>query len=283
MSRISFEFFPPRDVAALGKLDQTIEILSTMQPEFCSVTFGAGGSSKEGTFELVTRLGRDFSVPVASHLTFAGSSRGEILSFADRLWQANVRRIVALRGDVQDIDQQSYEDVPNLIRDLRAAHPFEVAVSAYPEVHPLAVSAEQDLQTLLAKQEAGASSAITQYFFDNSVFYNFVEKARAAGVTIPIVAGVLPIHNFEQVKKMSAKCGIAIPQHVHDAFAKKSQLGADDEEIASELLKAQVYDLACAGQESIHIYTLNRSSLALAAAKRFSAQTLDPVICKNVA
>ncbi|MEO0327490.1 MAG: methylenetetrahydrofolate reductase [Pseudomonadota bacterium] len=271
MPSVSFEYFPQRSSANSDVLDQTVQILAEFQPDFQSVTYGAGGTSQAGTLETLSELHKTTLLPVASHLTYSGSDLETISEFVEEIWESGVRRIVALRGDARENSEetQAFDDTAEFVAFLKSRHPFEIAVSCYPEVHPKAESLEEDLRILKAKQDAGASVAISQFFFDNSVFYQFVQKARDAGITIPIVPGILPIYNFDRVKDMAGKCGTAIPDYVCEAFENSNKSGASQLEVASELLKAQVHDLACAGYETIHIYTLNRAPLAKIAASTF--------------
>ncbi|MEM7215358.1 MAG: methylenetetrahydrofolate reductase [Pseudomonadota bacterium] len=270
MASVSFEYFPPRNEESRNKLEQAVNVLSAFQPEFQSVTYGAGGSSREGTLDTARLVSHLSEAPAASHLTYTGSNASEIAKFANRLWDQGTRRIVALRGDSREsAGAEVFSSTAQFISTLKRHHPFEIAVSCYPEVHPLANSRESDIAVLKEKQEAGASLAISQFFFDNSVFYEFVQEARAAGITIPIVPGILPIYSYEKTQKMAQQCGATIPDHFHRAFEDGRTAGSSEIEIAAELLKAQVHDLAVAGYESIHIYTLNRLPLAETAARSF--------------
>ncbi len=270
MAYVSFEYFPGRSEKAKNQLEETVSVLAEYQPEFQSVTYGAGGSDKQGTFDAVVSMQASTGVPTASHLTYTGSTQEEIREFADDLWNAGIKQIVALRGDPRDISNElPFTDTPEFVVALKECHPFEVAVACYPEVHPKASTLEDDLAVLKAKQDAGATLAITQFFFDNSKFYEFVSKARDAGITIPVVPGVLPIYNFAKVCEMAKDCGTDIPEYIYDAFSNGSVCGSSDLEIASEVLKAQVHDLAYAGYESVHIYTLNRVPLAQVASEAF--------------
>lgn len=269
MPNVSFEYFPPRTEEARGVLRETVETLSQFQPVFQSVTYGAGGSDRDGSLETIKSI-KDI-VDTAGHLTYTGSSLEEVKSFANELWDAGIKSLVALRGDNHGghTNPEPFESTAAFIRRLVSIHPFQVAVGCYPETHPQAASRASDIATLKEKQDAGATLAITQFFFDNSKFYSFVEEACDAGVTIPIVPGILPIYNFDRVCKMAKECGTEIPDEIYRAFKDKSVCGSSQLEIASELLKAQVHDLACAGYESIHIYTLNRAELAIDAAEAF--------------
>ncbi len=271
MANVSFEYFPGRSGEATNLLQETVAVLSAYQPEFQSVTFGAQGSEKNATFDTVQALARSSGVPTVSHLTYSGLDRGQVDAFADALWEAGLKKLVALRGDAsfQNGGSPAFRDTAEFVRSLLEAHPFDITVACYPETHPLSESSEADLEVLKAKQEAGASAAITQFFFDNSVFYDFVERARAFGITLPIIPGILPIHNFPKMCKMAGKCGATVPEFVKNAFADGHCAGSTPYEISAELLKAQVHDLACAGYETIHIYTLNRVPLADVAAETF--------------
>ncbi|MGI9350786.1 MAG: methylenetetrahydrofolate reductase [Rhizobiaceae bacterium] len=270
MVSVSFEYFPPRNEQSKNLLEDTVKVLSAFQPEFQSVTYGAGGSNREGTLETLYAISSKAGSDVASHLTYTGSTAADVAEFANTLWDKGVKRIVALRGDRRGQDTpEVFSSTAQFVRTLKRHHPFEIAVSCYPEIHPRADSRAADLAVLKEKQNAGATLAISQFFFDNSVFYDFVDEARAAGITIPIVPGILPIYNFAKVRKMSDECGATIPGFIRDAFEKAGCSGSSELEIASEILKAQVHDLAIAGFESIHIYTLNRVPLADIAAREF--------------
>lgn len=270
MARISFEYFPGRSEKANNQLEETVSLLAEFQPEFQSVTYGAGGSDQQGSFDAVVAMQSTSGIPTASHLTYTGASKEDIEAFADKLWEAGIERIVALRGDDRASNNQlPFASTPEFVEALKTCHPFEIAVACYPEVHPMASSLDDDLAVLKAKQEAGATSAITQFFFDNSKFYEFVSHAREAGITIPIIPGILPIYNFAKVCEMAGSCGTHVPDFIYEAFANGAICGSSDLEIASELLKSQVHDLAYAGYEAVHIYTLNKVPLAKIAGEAF--------------
>lgn len=270
MARISFEYFPGRSEKTSNQLEETVSLLAEFQPEFQSVTYGAGGSDQQGSFDAVVAMQNTSGIPTASHLTYTGANKEDIEDFADQLWAAGINRIVALRGDDRaGRNKVPFANTPEFVAALKTCHPFEIAVACYPEVHPKAGSLKDDLAVLKAKQDAGATSAITQFFFDNSRFYEFVSQARKAGITIPIIPGILPIYNFAKVCEMAEACGTHVPEHVYEAFANGTICGSSDLEIASELLKAQVHDLAYAGFEAVHIYTLNKVPLAKVASEAF--------------
>lgn len=213
---VSFEFFPPKSEKAEAGLWQTIERLAPLAPDFVSVTYGAGGTTKERTLGTVGRIHRETSLAVASHLTCVGASREEIDEIARAFWDQGVRRIVALRGDPPGGVNAAYEPHPDgyayasdLVAGLQRIGAFDISVAAYPEVHPQAQSANADLDALKRKQDAGAARAITQFFFDNDAFLRFRDRAFAAGITMPIVPGILPITNFARTVEFSAACGAA--------------------------------------------------------------------------
>jgi methylenetetrahydrofolate reductase (NADPH) len=284
MPSVSFEYFPPRNENASNLLKETVEVLSQYQPDFQSVTYGASGSDRDGTIKTLDTVAEQGDGVVASHLTYTGSTPADVAEFANYLWEKNIRRIVALRGDSREANSQEYfNSTAQFVQTLKRHHDFDIAVACYPETHPLARSRDADLAVLKEKQDAGASRAITQFFFDNSQFYQFVEEARAAGITIPIVPGILPIYNFKKVVEMAKSCGTYIPQFIHDVFSDEQTCGDNENEVATEILKAQIHDLAIAGFESVHIYTLNRASLASIAADTFFQAHKDAQEIRKVA
>lgn len=263
---VSFEFFPPKDDGAA--LWSAILALSVLGPRFVSVTYGAGGTTRDRTHQLVRRIRSETDLEPAAHLTCVGASRDEIRRIAEDYWQAGIRHIVALRGDAPS--GQSYQPHPegyayadDLVAGLRDIADFEISVAAYPQVHPHARSAEDDMAHLKRKFDAGAHRAITQYCFDAQDYIQFDQRARAAGITQPIVAGVLPIGNFAQMVKFSNMCGAKVPQWIHDRFE-----GVSDTALAQQLAvatAAETCKLLCAqGATHLHFYTLNRPDLVLA-------------------
>ena len=268
--RFSFEFFPPRDAATEARLWQTVERLAPLKPAFVSVTYGADGSTRERTHEIVTRIHAETGLVSAPHLTCVGASRGEVLEIAQRYWDAGIRHIVALRGDppkgsanyVPHPDGFSY--AADLVAGLKTVGDFEISVAAYPEVHPEAVSAAADLENLKRKVDAGASRAITQFFFDPGAFLRFRDAAAAAGISVPIVPGILPITRFPQILKFAAACGASVPDWLRERFA-----GLDDDAdtramIAASVAIDMVETLRRHGVADFHFYTLNRAELVYA-------------------
>jgi methylenetetrahydrofolate reductase (NADPH) len=268
--RFSFEFFPPRDAATEARLWQTVERLAPLKPAFVSVTYGADGSTRERTHEIVTRIHAETGLVSAPHLTCVGASRGEVLEIAQRYWDAGIRHIVALRGDppkgsetyVPHPDGFSY--AADLVAGLRTVGDFEISVAAYPEVHPEARSAAADLENLKRKIDAGATRAITQFFFDPGAFLRFRDAAAAAGISAPIVPGILPITRFPQILKFAAVCGASIPDWLQERFAGLEDDADTRAMIAASVAIDMVETLRRHGVMDFHFYTLNRAELVYA-------------------
>jgi len=268
--RVSFEFFPPGDAAMAATLWKSIERLAPLAPAFVSVTYGADGSTRERTHDVVTRIQHETTLTGAPHLTCVGAAREEILEIARGYWREGIRDLVALRGDPPSRETR-YQPHPggfayatDLVAGLRSVAPFDISVAAYPEVHPEARSADADLDNLKRKIDAGASRAITQFFFDTDIFLRFRDRCAAAGIGAPIVPGILPITRFPQVLRFAARCGTAVPPWLHERFA---GLDADDETrrlLAAGVAIEQVESLKRHGVREFHFYTLNRAELTYA-------------------
>ena len=266
---VSFEFFPPKTGKMEEQLWNAVLELAPLNPSFVSVTYGAGGSTRERTHATVTRILRETDLVPAAHLTCVAASMGEIAEVAGQYWDAGVRHIVALRGDPPPSDggcfvphPQGYANAAELVAGLKALHPFEVSVAAYPEVHPEAASAEADLDNLKRKLDAGASRAITQFFFSPGAYFRFLDKALAAGITAPIVPGIMPVTSFAAIRRMSANT--AIPQWMERLFE-----GLDERPRVRELVAATVAAELCrrlydGGVRDFHFYTLNRAEQSYA-------------------
>ena len=268
--RVSFEFFPPADAAMEATLWASIERLAPLEPRFVSVTYGADGSTRERTHDVVTRIQRDTRLTGAPHLTCVGASRGEILDIARAYWDQGIRHIVALRGDLPQ-GEAGHEPNPagfafaaDLVAGLAAVAPFEISVAAYPEGHPEARSAQADLDNLKRKIDAGATRAITQFFYDTATYLRFRDRCAAAGITAPIVPGILPITRFAQVRRFAERCGASIPPWLHERFTGLEEDAETRRLIAANIAIEQVHALARHGVSEFHFYTLNRAELTFA-------------------
>jgi methylenetetrahydrofolate reductase (NADPH) len=267
---VSFEFFPPKTEAMERQLWHAVETLAPIAPSFMSVTYGAGGSTRERTHAVVSRIQNEVRIPAAAHLTCVNATRDEIDAIADAYWQAGIRHIVALRGDppggidgvfVPTPDGYAYAN--ELVAGLLELHPFEISVAAYPECHPQATSPSADLDALKRKLDAGATRAITNFFFDSDCYARFLERAQKAGITVPIVPGILPLTNFPHAAKMAKSGGVSIPDAVRVQFD-----GLDDDpqarhDTATKVALGQCRDLYALGIRQFHFYTLNRAELVL--------------------
>ena len=266
---VSFEFFPPKTEKMEEQLWQAITQLAPLDPSFVSVTYGAGGSTRERTHATVARIVQETSLVPAAHLTCVAASKGEIAEVADQYWQAGVRHIVALRGDPPPADggrfvphPQGYASAADLVAGLTSQHPFEISVAAYPEVHPDAASAEADLDNLKRKLDAGASRAITQFFYSTDAWFRFNDRVLAAGITAPILPGIMPVTNFTAIRRMSGNT--EIPAWMEAMFE-----GLDDRPGPRALVSAVVAADLCrrlydGGVRDFHFYTLNRADQAYA-------------------
>jgi methylenetetrahydrofolate reductase (NADPH) len=266
---VSFEFFPPKTEKMQEQLWESVARLAPLNPGFVSVTYGAGGSTRERTHDTVLRLKRESNLQPAAHLTCVAASREEVDDVARLYWQEGIRHIVALRGDPPDGGKydphpQGYAYAVDLVTGLKKIGDFEISVAAYPETHPEALSPEDDLDNLKRKIDAGATRAITQYFFETSTYLRFLERARKAGINVPIVPGILPVTNFAQVQKFSKACGASVPGWMADLFQ-----GLDNDPDTRRLVAATVTAELCRalageGVEHFHFYTLNRADLVFA-------------------
>lgn len=267
---VSFEFFPPKDAQMEQTLWESIQRLSPLQPRFVSVTYGADGSTRSRTHNIVTRIQSTTALTAAPHLTCVGAPREEILDVARNYWAHGIRHIVALRGDPPQ-GTTGYTPHPggfayavDLVKGLKSVGDFEISVACYPEVHPEAPNAEFDLDNLKAKIDAGADRAITQFFFDTQRFLRFRDQCAAAGITASIVPGILPVTRFPQLLRMARTCGASVPDWLMHRFD-----GLDDDAETRRLIAAavaieQVQELERQGVEEFHFYTLNRSELTFA-------------------
>ena len=273
-SRLSFEFFPPKTAKLEADLWHAIERLAPFGPDFVSVTYGAGGGTRDRTHTMVARIRRDTAIAPAAHLTCVGAGKVEITAVAERYWQAGVRHIVALRGDppaAADGLPGRFQPEPagfagsvELIAGLKALADFEISAAVYPEPHPDSLGRDADLDHIKRKIDAGASRLITQYFFDNDVFLGLLDRVRGAGIATPIVPGLMPIVNFAQIVRFSAACGTTVPAWLHRRFAGLDQDPTGHFATAVSTAAEQCAGLRAAGVRDFHFYTLNRAELASA-------------------
>ena len=277
---VSFEFFPPQDDAGEERLWKVTQRLAPLAPSFVSVTYGAGGSTRVRTDRVVRRIHADTDIDVAAHLTCVGANRKDVNAVASGWWDAGIRHIVALRGDMPGIAEpyqphpEGYKNAADLVAGLRAIADFDIAVAAYPEIHPDSTSLEADLDNLKRKIDAGATRAITQFFFDTDLFLRFRDRVAAAGMIVPIVPGILPVTNFAKVLKFSAMCGATVPGWMAELFD-----GLDDDPETRKFVAVSVADGQCRrllaeGVENFHFYTLNRADLSYAICWRLGLRPL---------
>lgn len=268
---VSFEFFPPKTPKMEEALWQAISRLAPLQPDFVSVTYGAGGSTRERTHATVARIVRETALRPAAHLTCVAATRDEVDSVIRAYWEAGVRHIVALRGDPAGGMGEAYHPHPDgyinaadLVAGIKRIADFEVSVSAYTEKHPDSPTVDADIDMLQAKVDAGATRAITQFFFDNDHYYRYLDRVRARGITIPIIPGIIPIHNFAQIARFAGGCGATFPS----AIASRFEGLEDDVEtthlVATAIAAEQVQGLVANGVHNFHFYTLNRANLVYA-------------------
>lgn len=267
---VSFEFFPPKNEKMGETLWRSVETLAPLGPRFASVTYGAGGSTRERTHQQVVRIQNEANIPAAAHLTCVEATRDQVDEVARHYWDEGIRHIVALRGDAPD-GQGTYRPHPDgygnaveLIAGLKRVADFEISVAAYPEVHPDSPDRQADLDNLKAKFDAGATRAITQFFFDPECFFDFRDRAAAAGIEGEIVPGIMPVLSFAAVQRMSGLCGTAIPDWMEGLFD-----GLDDRPEARQLVSATIAAELCrrlyaGGVRQFHFYTLNRAELSYA-------------------
>ena len=267
---VSFEFFPPKSETMVETLWSSIQTLAPLHPRFVSVTYGAGGSTRERTHQTVERILKETSLTPAAHLTCVGASCSEVDQVAREYWELGVRHIVALRGDPAEVGakyqphSEGYRDAAALVTGLKAVAPFDISVAAYPEIHPDSPSRAFDLDNLRRKVDAGADRAITQFFFSSDCFFRFRDEAAAAGIDVEIVPGILPVSNVATTRRFAQACGASIPQWLDDLFE-----GLDDLPSARQLIAATVAAELCGqlyagGVRHFHFYTLNRAELSYA-------------------
>ncbi len=284
--RISFEFFPPQTLDASFRLWETVQALAPLAPQFVSVTYGAGGTTRKLTHEAVATIGRNYGLNVAAHLTCVDATRAETMEIVEAYGEAGVTEIVALRGDApKGADRftphpEGFASSVDLIEALAATGKFTIRAGAYPEPHPDAADTLADVRWLKRKIDAGASSAITQFFFEADTFLRFRDLCAKEGITAPIIPGILPIQSWEGTKKFAARCGTAVPLRLDEAFANAARDGRQD------LLALTQCTTLCTrlieeGVEDLHFYTLNRPGLTRDVCHALGIQ--QPAVLENVA
>ena len=269
---ISFEFFPPKTDDMERNLWDVIKRLAPLTPDFVSVTYGAGGSTRERTHSTIARILGETSLTPAAHLTCVAATKADIDDVVARYHEVGVRHIVALRGDpttglgtAYTAHPDGYQQSSDLVASIKRKYPdMEISVSAYPEKHPESASLDADIDALKAKVDAGATRAITQFFFDNDLYYRYLDRVRAAGITIPIVPGILPVQNFKMAKNFAQRAGATMPDWLSQKFE-----GLDDDAdtrrlVAATVAAGQVQKLAKQGIDNFHFYTMNRADLVFA-------------------
>jgi methylenetetrahydrofolate reductase (NADPH) len=268
----SFEFFPPKTDELAEKLWPEVSKLMATNPKYMTVTYGAGGSTKDGTLAALNKILGMTDIPLASHLTFLSTTKADLDEYVEKLWNAGVKHIVALRGDLPRgtsfddfVGDEYYDYTSNFVKALKAKHDFEISVGAYPEKHPDAPSLEADIAALKLKCDAGADRAITQFFFDNNVFYDFAEACDKAGITTPMCPGLLAIHDFTGMCGFAKKCEANVPDWLHERFDGLEDKPEEARKVALDLLVSQTEDLAKNGVPHIHYYAMNKSDMTVQA------------------
>jgi methylenetetrahydrofolate reductase (NADPH) len=279
----SFEFFPPKTAEMEATLWAAVTRLAPLNPDFVSVTYGAGGSTRERTHATVERLVRETALKPAAHLTCVGASAAEIDAVLTGYHAAGVRHVVALRGDpVGGVGSpyvphpQGFASTADLVAAIRANADFEVSVSAYPEKHPESPSLDADLDVLQAKVDAGAGRAITQFFFDNDVYLRYLDRVRGRGIEVPIIPGIVPVLNFKQTAGFAARCGTHIPRWLAERFEGLDHDPATRHLIAAAVAAEQVIDLLDRGVRHFHFYTMNRADLVYAICHLLGMRPAEP-------
>lgn len=267
---VSFEFFPPKTDEMEARFWESLDRLAPVRPRFVSVTYGAGGTTRERTLRMVTQIKANSGIDAAAHLTCVGASRDEVDAVVRSYRLVGVNRIVALRGDppsgigeVFEPHPDGYRNAAELVAGIRRIGDFDITVAAYPEKHPQSADWDADIDNLKRKIDAGANRAITQMFFDNADYWRFLERARRAGINVPIVPGIQPIHNFKQIAGFAARCGTSIPAWLAARFEGLENDPDAHERVAAEIVARQVDELLDGGVREFHFYTLNRADLLL--------------------
>lgn len=273
----SFEYFPPKTEKAGEMLWSAFPELIALKPKYMTVTYGAGGTTHDGTIQTISKMMEQTNVPIGSHLTYINATKDSLYEYVDGLWKKGIKHIIALRGDIPAGQEaplnpgaEYFRYTSDFVEGLVARHPFEISVGAYPEKHPDAKSLDEDIQALKLKCEAGSTRAITQFFFDNDVYYKFVERCRKAGITTPICPGLLPVHDFTKMLTFAERCQAGVPGWMHEKFAGTEGKPEEAKKIAIDLLVDQSLDLKANGVDHIHYYTLNKAEITKEACEAIS-------------
>ena len=272
--QVSFEFFPPKTDAMEERFWESVHRLAPLHPRFVSVTYGAGGSTRERTLRMVSQIHAETGIDAAAHITCVGASRDEVDQVIHAYKTAGIKRLVALRGDPPEgvgkpfvAHPQGYKSAAELVAGIRRVGDFDISVAAYPEKHAQSPNWDVEIDNLKRKLDAGASRALTQMFFDNRFYFDLRERAAKAGITAPIVPGIQPIHSFKQISSFAAKCGASMPDWVAERFEGLDEDPETHALVASAVAAEQVIELVDAGVTEFHFLTLNRSNLVLALAR----------------
>jgi methylenetetrahydrofolate reductase (NADPH) len=276
---VSFEFFPPKTDAGFAALFQTIEELKPINPSYVSVTYGAGGSTRQKTVELVGRIQREAGIRAMAHLTCVGHSASEIGGILDDLWNTGIRNVLALRGDPPSGQSQfvategGFSYANELVSCVRARHDFCIAVAGYPEGHPQCLNRTRDMEHLKRKVDNGANFVVTQLFFDNADFYRFRDEARSIGIRVPIVAGIMPITNVSQIKRFISMCGAKIPHRLLTKLEAVESSSPDSiHQVGVDYAVMQCRDLLFNDVDGLHFYTLNKSHATVEVCRALSVR-----------
>jgi methylenetetrahydrofolate reductase (NADPH) len=267
---VSFEFFPPADLGNADRFWESIDNLALLNPDFISITYGAGGTTRDRSLKILQRILAETSLDPIAHLTCVGSSRAEADDMARQFHEAGIRRLVALRGDPPGgqekftVHPDGYANATEFILGLNKVADFDITVAAYPESHPESPGLDHEIEVLKQKIDAGAKRCITQFFFENDAYLRFVDKARSAGIDIPIIPGILPILNFTRVQELAAKCGTHIPEGLVRLFEGIEPASSVNNMLAAAITIEQCENLYAAGVRKFHFYTLNKSDLTRA-------------------
>lgn len=274
---VSFEVFPPKTTAGHNALAETMARLSRVDPVYTSVTYGAGGSDRQRTFDAIETVRNHGSAPIAGHVTCVGQSRSDVEAVIDHYLELGVDHVVALRGDPPGgVDSpyhqhaDGFASTAELVGAIKRRCDAAVSVSAYPERHPQSPTDDHDLDVLAAKIDAGADHAMTQMFFDNQHYLRYIERVRDRGITVPVIPGIFPIHSFPAVSHFAERCGATIPESIARRFEGLDDDTAGTHAVAAEIAAEQIHELADHGVSHVHLYTLNRAELALAVCDRLA-------------